>query len=328
MDNTPISAVTLPNNNRHLYFREQTGAIRQAAFSSSAQYWQTTIDARLPENARNNTPIAVMPTDLSEISTDVVLLYVNSTDQLDCVEWQTSDLEPCASITLPLIPVSPDSSHISAGHYDFNDGGEGILLTYQNYSRDTVLLLGHVKIGYKRWTWQDETEQLPTCSGDDCPYGNSTTCSMQSSTIFCLQGTNLHMCPANFTSANKFNLVCGKPLLNSANDLSSNNIGATYLGGVSTSPHLSFESAGEAAPFAMDNGFGGLLSIHNSSLQSSDRSLPPPKNTIPYDHIASTNSINSSKVYFHYQLNDATFVENLWDDTSGFWSPKNITNAT
>ncbi|KAI4222521.1 MAG: hypothetical protein L6R36_006089 [Xanthoria steineri] len=222
MDNTPISAVTLPNNNRHLYFPEQTGAIRQAAFSSSAQYWQTTIDARLPENARNNTPIAVMPTDLSEISTDVVLLYVNSTDQLDCVEWQTT----------------------------------------------------------------------------------------------------------NFTSANKFNLVCGKPLLNSANDLSSNNIGATYLGGVSTSPHLSFESAGEAAPFAMDNGFGGLLSIHNSSLQSSDRSLPPPKNTIPYDHIASTNSINSSKVYFHYQLNDATFVENLWDDTSGFWSPKNITNAT
>lgn len=246
MDNTPISAVTLPNNNRHLYFREQTGAIRRSIFSPSAQFRQTAIDARLPGNARNNTPIAVTPGfELEYVTTisppelkgshlefkrpdnlnDVILFYVNSTDQLECVGWQTDDLNGCAGLTDPLPSVSPNSSHISAGLYDFNDGGLGLLLTYQNSSRDLVMMLGYVDSSDNNWwTWQDETEQLPACSSNECPYGNSTTWSMQSSTIFCLGGTDFHACSANFTSANEFRLWCGKPLLDSANDLLFNNI--------------------------------------------------------------------------------------------------------
>lgn len=64
------------------------------------------------------------------------------------------------------------------------------------------------------------------------------------------------------------------------------------------------------------------------TLDDADETLPPPQNRIPYNHIASTDSVNSTSIYVYYQLNDATFVENLWDDTSGFWVPKNITITT
>lgn len=233
MDNTPISAVTLPNNSRHLYFHERDGAIRRVVFSSSAQQWQTprSYDEAqiLYANRRNNTPTAVIPgfklypflgyphlsfkrpADLN----DVVLFYVNSTGQLECMGWGAEGssrdsgcmVEPGPFGLLP--SVAQDSSHISAGLYDFKDGGLGLLLTYQNSSRDLVMMLGYVNPGDDtRWIWQDETKQLPVCSTDDtaCQYGKTLACHMQSDTIFCVQEKGFSYSSTNFTSGNKFHL--------------------------------------------------------------------------------------------------------------------------
>ena len=235
MDNTPISAVTLPNNNRHLYFHERDGAIRRVVFSSSAQQWQTPRsydDAQILEDYRNNTPIAVIPGfelnprwDYPLRSfrrpanlNDVVLFFVNSTGQLECVGWKvdgSSGDSGCDREPLGLLPsVAQDSSHFSAGLYDFKDGGLGLLLTYQNSSRDLVMMLGYVNPGDDtRWIWQDETKQLPVCSINDtaCQYGKTLACHMQSDTIFCVQENRFSYSSTYFTSGNKFRLEWSKP---------------------------------------------------------------------------------------------------------------------
>lgn len=162
---------------------------------------------------------------------DVVLFYVNSTDQLECVGWQTDDLSGCAGLTDLLPSVSQNSSHISAGLYDFNDGGLGLLLTYQNSSRDLVMMLGYVNSSdYSGWTWQDKTGQLcsaeePGCPDPEattcsiqCPNPKATTCSLQSGTILCVWevefGNSLGITPANFTSGKGFEIGFSKPLRN------------------------------------------------------------------------------------------------------------------
>lgn len=58
MDNTSIVALTLPNNNRHVYFQEKTGAFRRAIYSSQAKLWRTVLDPQLPPDSNDETPLA------------------------------------------------------------------------------------------------------------------------------------------------------------------------------------------------------------------------------------------------------------------------------
>ena len=55
-----------------------------------------------------------------------------------------------------------------------------------------------------------------------------------------------------------------------------------------------------------------------------DGFIPLPQLSIPYHHIASTHSINSSTIFVYYQLNDTAFGESQWDDASGFWIFRNM----
>ena len=172
MDNTPISAVTLPNDNRQLYFHDQTGALRRAEYFSQAQTWQT-FDARLPANARNNTPIAVTPGfnlgafegdfhvyefDKSDRN-DVTLFYINSTDHLDCV-IQFTEPEPCRIPYWPYTSLPANTSHISAMLLEFENTELGLLLAYQDSSQTLVVLLGFANKTSSKWTWQQETEKI------------------------------------------------------------------------------------------------------------------------------------------------------------------------
>ncbi|KAL8830376.1 MAG: hypothetical protein Q9170_005757 [Blastenia crenularia] len=60
LDNASFATVTLPNNNRHMYFQEKTGALRRAIYPSQAKIWQTTSDPYLPLGAENNKPLAAI----------------------------------------------------------------------------------------------------------------------------------------------------------------------------------------------------------------------------------------------------------------------------
>ena len=73
----------------------------------------------------------------------------------------------------------------------------------------------------------------------------------------------------------------------------------------------------------------GFLSVSNTTLEAFTPLNPPlPVAKIPYNHIAGTYATNSSNSYVYYQISNTTFVEYLWDDTSGVWVPKNITVDT
>lgn len=74
---------------------------------------------------------------------------------------------------------------------------------------------------------------------------------------------------------------------------------------------------------------GGFLSVNNTILKAfTGYETPIPVAKIPYDHLAGTYATNSSNSYVYYQLNNTTFVEYLWDNTSGVWVPKSITIDT
>lgn len=60
MSNTLITALTLDNANRHVYFQEPTGAFRRTVYSSQAKIWQTTADTVLVADAKTSTPLAVI----------------------------------------------------------------------------------------------------------------------------------------------------------------------------------------------------------------------------------------------------------------------------
>ena len=167
MQNTPISAVTLNNTNRHLFFREQTGAVRRAIYVAQAQRWLVDVDARPLSNAKNDAPIAVVP--LPDEYDDVALLYVNSTNQPDCADWEGRKGDPldgCSWIPhWPVTYVAPESIPISAAVLKTNEGEKALLLTYQNTTQKPVLLLGYYNKSthlFPEWTWQDETEKLET----------------------------------------------------------------------------------------------------------------------------------------------------------------------
>ena len=209
MDNTPISAVTLPNDNRQLYFHDQTGALRRAEYFSQAQLWQNS-DARLPANARNNTPIAITPgfdyfptgDDFQKVNffkskqNDVTLFYINSTDHLDCV-IQFTEPEPCHIPYWPYTSLPANTSHISAMLLEFENTELGLFLAYQDSSQTLVVLLGFANKTSLKWTWQQETEKIISYLNGDLEEGVETTktaaaCRVLPQSLLC-RGTELYL---------------------------------------------------------------------------------------------------------------------------------------
>ncbi|KAL8872963.1 MAG: hypothetical protein Q9174_001497 [Haloplaca sp. 1 TL-2023] len=288
MDDTPISVIKLPDNNRHLYFREKTGAIRRAVYSPSTQVWQTSIDARLLVNARAGTPIAITPhflfdrgqqtirrDGISDIPNNANIFYVNSTGQLDCIEWHESSNEVgCGIPYWPQVSVSPDLEHILAGLRDWDDDELGLLLSFQNPTGDLVSMLGSTNTTEDPiWTWQNRTDTFARSQRSDgynltdfC--GALKECDMQGDSVMSLRKS--------------------KP------------VALLYLNDSS-------------------------LSIRNLP---GLKQLAPIPDKVPFGHLASTGVINSTRIYVYYQLNTNTIVENEWDDTSGFWIRKEVTIAT
>ena len=72
MVNTSLAAATLSNGNRHVFFQEKSGAIRQAIYSRQAVLWQASTNAPLVVDAKNDTPLAAVVH--SDLVSDAVLL--------------------------------------------------------------------------------------------------------------------------------------------------------------------------------------------------------------------------------------------------------------
>ena len=58
LNDTSLAAVTLPNNDRHLYFQDSTGRIRYVIRTASTNQWNTSPDSSITASAKNHTPLA------------------------------------------------------------------------------------------------------------------------------------------------------------------------------------------------------------------------------------------------------------------------------
>lgn len=60
VDDTSIAVLTLPNGDRHLFFQEHSGLIRQAYYSSTSREWRADSSNVVAANAKNHTPLAAV----------------------------------------------------------------------------------------------------------------------------------------------------------------------------------------------------------------------------------------------------------------------------
>ena len=57
-DNSSLSIITTSEGNKHLFFQEQNGVIRQSFYDTMKGSWVSSSNIIVTSNARNNTPIA------------------------------------------------------------------------------------------------------------------------------------------------------------------------------------------------------------------------------------------------------------------------------
>ena len=57
MDGTSVAILASANGDKHLFFQENSGSIRQALYDSSNEEWTSDVNNIVVTNAKNNTPI-------------------------------------------------------------------------------------------------------------------------------------------------------------------------------------------------------------------------------------------------------------------------------
>ncbi|KAI4248773.1 MAG: hypothetical protein LQ352_005810 [Teloschistes flavicans] len=328
LSNTPLTAITtVPNNDRHLYFQEKSGAFRRAVYSAQAKTWQTAVDdTHLPPGSKNDTPLAGVSGFLNNSPDQDALIYVNSTNQLSCVDWWGQRDSSSCTVNLPETFVAAGSRAISATTIAFNQDLRGLLLFYKDaISRKPSMMLGFVNISYPqssmRYTWQNETETLISAMGyypgavaTACIAGGNVQHSAFPYFIDCFVNSTLQ----SGLTAVQFNL----------------NLTSSY--GLAITPEssynhdLRFVEDSDVAPLAQ----GGRLFLKHSTHQHGfdpivyGQTTLPPTSQFPFNRLASIYAINSNSTYLYHQLSDTIIAEELWDGISGVWISKNITIDT
>lgn len=328
MSNTPLTAITtIPDNDRHLYFQERTGSFRRAVYSAQASPWRTAMDdAHLPPDAKNDTLLASVTGFLSDSPDLDILIYVNSTNQLSCVDWWGLRNSSRCTIMLPETSVAAGSRHISATTLGYNKDLRGLLLTYTDAtSEKAVMMLGFVNTSYPQttalYTWQNVTDRLISAL-DNYPGAVATACiagvNLQNSTFPYFMG-----CFVNSTVKGGPTVIQFSLNLSTSGDL-------TITGESSYNHDMSFVADSDVAPLAQG---GALFLSHSTSRHGFDPiafggTTQTPSSQFPFNRLTSTYATNSNSTYLYHQLSDTILAEELWDGTSGFWISSNITIDT
>lgn len=57
MDDTSVAILASANGDKHLFFQENSGSIRQALYDPSSEEWTSDVNNMVVTNAKNGTPI-------------------------------------------------------------------------------------------------------------------------------------------------------------------------------------------------------------------------------------------------------------------------------
>ena len=81
MNDTSIGGVVDANNDRHVFFQDNTGLIRHAWFFDSIKQWKTSTEPVVASNAKNLTPMAAVTLNYAENEFGSVSLVFKLLDQ-------------------------------------------------------------------------------------------------------------------------------------------------------------------------------------------------------------------------------------------------------
>ncbi|KAL8991997.1 MAG: hypothetical protein Q9169_007461 [Polycauliona sp. 2 TL-2023] len=322
IDNGSIAAFTLYTGDSHVYFQENSGAIRRALYSHDADKWGAPVDSRLVANAKMSTPLAAVPFFTDTLLTQlrpVVLFYVKSADStIGCIEWTNgSNPDDCSQTwDLPRLTVTPDSPRIVASPMSEDGDQLIVMLVYQDPSRGLVILSRAVDApesngtnGTSDWAWRDETEVF-----------NSV----------------LRMTGRNASSTRSFLMKCftesesttAKPRSGSTVSFEFN-VNRTSLYNVTLSgtyrPDEYVDLSGSLdIVLEYSHSLRAYFEIwfRQSTFQSDD--LPAPRSGFPFERIAGTINQKPFRTQLYHQLDSSTIVEDVWGAVDNTWSSTNI----
>lgn len=78
LNDSSFAAVTLQNNDRYLFFQDQTGVVKQAVYSNATNSWGAAFSNSVAFDARNHTPFAVLSVPGAEDLTGLYGIYNKS----------------------------------------------------------------------------------------------------------------------------------------------------------------------------------------------------------------------------------------------------------
>ncbi|KAI4221688.1 MAG: hypothetical protein L6R36_006713 [Xanthoria steineri] len=327
MDNTSLSATTLPNFDRQLYFQKNSGSLHRMNYSSQIGLWQTSDVPRqdVPE-PRISTPLAASYIERSgESDGTFYLVFVSSAnDTLEClsINLTTNNGEPCSDWSeIQTFATVSESSQISViSLTNKYSAFTSYLIVYEDLSKKLVVLY-YFASQRGDHTWRDETDKFNAALSSDGHTGAriSTECKAimieDAYSMYCFADLD-----PNATSDNRILAYFKFQIDNSTTTSLSNTFG---------NPEDFSNTSSELILIPQQSSINELpMWFKDSTSEVPVGSLPSPNSSFPNHRLASTYANATSDVYLYHQASESLLVEEWWNHTGRIWIPRNVTIDT
>ncbi|MCJ1324168.1 hypothetical protein MMC10_000830 [Thelotrema lepadinum] len=331
VDNTSLASLLRLNGERHVFFQDQSGIIREAVYQQGS--WNASTDSVVATNARSNTPLAAfsVPPKTGAIVESLYLYYVSTNNTLSVRlhegEWATG---PAIQINnlLPVI-VNPPSKTISAiFSQDYVSSNYSVLILYEkSYGSWSVLSTITNSNTYDVWTDLVLSSASLQSAGIESASIQSpiTGCSNVPDTgLLGFQAKAYLTVPKN----TQYNLVS----IYSAEDPAETNGTDVDFQFSSTKPlPSSFLSSDLTCNYLYSSNFDFTISRASfwiddaKNLQSlTDTPSTVPAYAFPYQRLTTVTPINSTQVFLYAQFNGSILTEHAYDLSTEIWTSTNV----
>ncbi|KAL9607473.1 MAG: hypothetical protein Q9167_007620 [Letrouitia subvulpina] len=296
--NSSFAALGLPDNERRVFFQDESGVIRQALYSANSRQWLASNSTEpVSSNALNHTPLAAINvvgnanagvcrnsissmsvTNLQAASATLMEIPSSLPSQIISDEPIPSDITDVYDVTTSWGWQEVSNSHWKASlisrigaPFSSSYDGKGVSAVFMDTS------IREAKTGTLLYT------ELSDTTPKICSLANYFT-----------QGFNTH----NQSSAED-------PVPIELSSLLSLNIRQLIPA------NLSNVTQTEQYNYWVDG----------ASLRPASRVVSP----FPFPQLGGFAPFNGTILYFYHQVNDTAFAEDQWDETTGIWTSTNIT---
>ncbi|CAL8579665.1 hypothetical protein XPA_005399 [Xanthoria parietina] len=325
-----LSAVTLPDGNRHVYFQEAAGGLRRALYSSRTKQWQQAAGGFSVLGAKNDTPLAAAVFRTAADNVFVNLVYVSPENLIRCRAWyDTTTAGDCFVLrSFPKTFVDPESRQIAFIVVSYDADRTALFMSYQDPNHLIVVMFGYIDYTEDtgHWYWEDYTHKLNRLLSSKMKDNQSDAyishpCNGHSTAKGPISDSLILSCYTTEDDRAFFNITYFSSL--EINNLTINDVQLVEKANeLVHSPDvvlLASENNGLEPP---------TITMNGSAFVTDDGSMQAPDSPFPFGRLASAWD-NATASYLYHQLDDLTLVEDMWDGgISNFWTSTNITIGT